>query len=400
MSDADRSLSKLRYVGLLTALVFFVATAEFAVIGLDDQIATELGFPDTSIGYMVSAYAVGMIVGGPLLVATPAVRRANPAVLLAVLTVSYALLTALAAVAPSMPLFVGARAIAGAFGSAVIGSCMAYGSRVATKSERGAAQAWVLSGLSFGTTFGLPITSFLSTVYSWRMTLLLVGAGALLFGLVAARIVPGHFVPNGSVETQAAPRPAFAATALRFATSAFVTAAVFSVFSSAAVLLRSAGFADQRQAVVLFGYGLATIIGTVIVGALIAKAGEEHITAIGSALLTILLICAALLSDLSAIELVIFFVLLGVTGVSMNPAFAVRVIKTGGVGVVVNTLHSSVINCGIVVGGVIAGAVTRSDGGNLALFTIAAVLAGAAMLTVLAARMRSTDQRSKDNVRT
>ncbi|MFM9379107.1 MFS transporter [Gordonia sp. VNK21] len=385
---------------MLTALVFFVATAEFAVIGLDDQIAADLGFADTSIGYVVSAYAVGMIVGGPLLVVTPAARRANPTMLLTALTVAYAMLTILASVAPSLALLVVARAVAGAFGSAVIGSCMAYGARVATESERGAAQAWVLSGLSFGTTFGLPIAAFLSTVYSWRTILLLVGAGVLIVGLAAAKIVPVHFVPDERAQDRVSPRPRFAATALRFATSSFVTAAVFSVFSSAAVLLRSVGFADQRQAVVLFGYGLATIVGTVMVGALIAKAGEERVTAIGTALLTLLLLGAAILSALTAVELVIFFVLLGVTGVSMNPAFAVRVMKTGGVGVVVNTLHSSVINCGIVVGGVIAGAVTRSDGRNSALFVIAAALAGAALLTVLAAGKRPTDQRSPDNVRT
>ncbi|AZZ57173.1 hypothetical protein C5E08_15570 [Rathayibacter iranicus] len=57
--------------------MFFVATAECAVIALDDQIATELDFPDTSIGYMVSAYAVDVIVGGPLLVATPEAQRAG-----------------------------------------------------------------------------------------------------------------------------------------------------------------------------------------------------------------------------------------------------------------------------------------------------------------------------------
>lgn len=397
--NSDVQSSNLRYVGLLTLLVFFVATAEFAVIGLDDKISADLGFADTSIGYVVAAYAIGMIIGGPLLMVIPAARQANPAALLAALTVAYAAMTLLTSAAPSLVLLVIARVAAGAIGSAVIGSCMAYGARVAKKSQRGTAQAWVLSGLSLGTTFGLPIAAFLSAYYSWRTILLLVSMGALISGLIAARAVPGRFASENTDGDHSAARPAVAATALRFATSALVTAAVFSIFSSAAVLLRTVGFSDQRQSVVLFGYGLATIVGTMMVGSLIARVGEERVTAVGGTLLTILLVCAALLGNLTTTQVVIFFLLLGLTGVSMNPAFAVRVMKTGGVGVLVNTLHSSVINCGIVVGGLVAGIFTRSGGSNTVLFAIAASLACAAVLTVLAAHKRITDQRSTADAR-
>ncbi|MEV4182693.1 MFS transporter [Streptosporangium canum] len=370
-----------RAVYLLAFGIFAMVTSEFAVAGLMPQMADGLNATIPQIGYLITAFAVAMAAGGPFL--TLAVLRLRPKPALMLLFAIFLAGNLLAATAPSYPVMMAARIITGVASQAFFGVAISLAVRLTPPQTRGRSIAVVMNGLMVGTLLGLPLSTLIGERLGWRAAFWAVSALAVLAALATMagmRRLERAEGDGGDVRQE---MRVFANPKLWlvFATSAFIIGATFSAFSYLnPILTQVTGFGSGAVPLLLIAYGAATVIGNNIVGRL----ADRHTVGVllcGLALNLIFLIGFALLAQLS-IPAVVFMLGIGLVGVTMNPAMAIRVQRTGNARPLVNTVHSSFITLGVIIGS-FAGGVAIDNFGLRAPLWLGAALAALGILTLL-----------------
>ena len=171
----------------LFVAAFAFGTTEFVIAGILPQVADGLGVSIPAAGYLVSGYALGIAVGGPLLTLATA-RVARKTLLLGLMAAFIAgqLACALAPDFTSMLLF--RVAIAAAHG-AYFGITMVVAVGMVRAERRGMAVALILAGLTVSGIVGVPVGAAIGNVWGWRWTFwamfgLGIVAAAAIFALV------------------------------------------------------------------------------------------------------------------------------------------------------------------------------------------------------------------------
>lgn len=370
-----------RAVYVLALGIFALVTSEFAVAGLMPQMAVGLDATIPQIGYLITYFAVAMAVGGPFL--TIAVLKLHPRPALTVLFAIFLAGNLLAATAPSYSVMVVARAITGVASQAFFGVAISLAVQLSRPQVRGRAIAVVMNGLMVGTLLGLPLSTLIGEQLGWRAAFWAVSALTVLAALATMIGVPrleraeGH---GGGFRQEVA---VFRNRRLWlvFSTSTFIIGATFSAFSYFnPILTQLTGFSAGTVPLLLIAYGAATVIGNHIVGRL----ADRHTVGVqlcGLALNVVFLVGFALLAHLGAPS-VVFMLGIGLVGVTMNPAMATRVQRTGNAGPLVNTVHSSFITLGIIIGSSVGGMAIDGFGLRAPLW-LGAALAVLGLLTLL-----------------
>ena len=147
---------------------FAFGTTEFVIAGVLPQVAAGLGVSVPSAGYLVSGYAIGIAVGGPLL--TLLTTRLSRKTLLIGLTVAFTLGQAACALAPDFVSMLLLRiAIAVAHG-AYFGVAMVVAVGLVREDQRGMAVALILAGLTVSGIVGVPVGTAIGNFWGWRAT--------------------------------------------------------------------------------------------------------------------------------------------------------------------------------------------------------------------------------------
>ena len=147
---------------------FAFGTTEFVIAGVLPQVAAGLGVSVPSAGYLVSGYAIGIAVGGPLL--TLLTTRLSRKTLLIGLTVAFTLGQAACALAPDFVSMLLLRvAIAVAHG-AYFGVAMVVAVGLVREDQRGMAVALILAGLTVSGIVGVPVGTAIGNAFGWRAT--------------------------------------------------------------------------------------------------------------------------------------------------------------------------------------------------------------------------------------
>ncbi|MFI1299185.1 MFS transporter [Streptomyces noursei] len=168
---------------------------------------------------------------------------------------------------------------------------------------------------------------------------------------------------------------------LAFSTSTLIVGATFAAFSYLnPVLTEVTGFATGTVPLLLIAYGAATVVGNTVVGRL-ADRHPVGVQVVGQTLNALFLAGFALLAHL-AVPAVAMMLGIGLVGVTMNPAMATRVQRAGNAGPLVNSVHSSFITLGVIVGSSFGGLVIDSHGLRAPLW-LGAGLAVLGLLTLL-----------------
>lgn len=137
-------------VYVLGLTIFSLATSEFMIAGMMLSLARAFGVSITEIGYLISLYAGGMVIGGPLLTTfVLKLRVPNKQALLWLMT-AYAVAQAIAASATSYEVMAAARVATGVAGSACFGVALAICAELVSPNERGRAASIVVGGLIAG----------------------------------------------------------------------------------------------------------------------------------------------------------------------------------------------------------------------------------------------------------
>jgi predicted MFS family arabinose efflux permease len=336
-------------VYLLGATVFVVTTSELMVAGIMPSLAAAFDVSLAKIGQLISLFALGMALGGPLVTALLLrLRVPNKPALLWLLGL-FVIASIVTTFAPGYATMAIARTIQGASGAACFSLCVTISAELVRQDLRGRAASYVLAGLMLSPVMGVPATALLDQVFGWRVGFGSVAALAMVSTMTVAFGV--HSLERGETVCLTDELEALrnGPLWLAYATSGLVTGATFAAFGYFAPILTDlAGLPSAAIAPLLAVYGVASVAGNLMVGRFADRLTIPILIG-GLVLLASALAVFALYATVPIVS-VPAFLLIGLFGPAMNPAMVTRVMRTGGPLRLVNSLHASIITAGIALG--------------------------------------------------
>jgi DHA1 family inner membrane transport protein len=167
---------------------FAIGTTEFATMSLLPPMAAGLGVDAPTAGHVISAYALGVVIGAPLLAVLGA-RMARRHLLIALMGV-FGLFNALSAIAPDYHWMLAFRFLSGLPHGAYFGVASLVAASLVPSGQRAQAVGRIMLGLTIATIIGVPAASWLGQVVSWRWGFGVVAVLALFCAAMVAIFVP------------------------------------------------------------------------------------------------------------------------------------------------------------------------------------------------------------------
>jgi DHA1 family inner membrane transport protein len=246
---------------------FAIGTTEFMVMGLLPQVADGVDVSIPTAGHLISAYALGVVVGAPVLAFLGA-RLPRRGLLLALMA-AFAAANALSAVAGSYGLLLLARFLCGVPHGAYFGVASLVAAGLAPRGREGRAVAMVMIGLSVANVLGVPAVTWMGQHLGWRSAF---WAATSLAALTAALVT--CFVPASPGNTEATGRRELRLFAdpqawLTLLAGAIGFGGMFALYSYIAeVVTDVGGLPDGAVPVFLLAFGLGMVAGTYLAGPL------------------------------------------------------------------------------------------------------------------------------------
>lgn len=246
---------------------FAIGTTEFVSMGLLPQLADGTGVSIPTAGHAISAYALGVVVGAPMM-AFVGSRWPRRGVLIA-LMVLFVLGNGATALVDSYPQLLVARVVAGLPHGAYFGVASLVAASVAPPARAGRAVAGVMLGLSFANLAGVPAATWLGQNLGWRESFWMVAVLGLLTIVAVVLVVPSTPGDKGSswrTEMAALKRPQ---VLLALLAGAIGFGGMFAVYTYVVPLLTDVGgLAESWAPLFLFVFGLGMVFGTWLAGRL------------------------------------------------------------------------------------------------------------------------------------
>ncbi|HGK7320276.1 MFS transporter [Aeromonas hydrophila] len=365
---------------ILALSIFAMTTSEFMVAGMLPAISSTLNVSIPMAGFLVSIFAASIVIGGPIL--TLFLFRFRQKSALIFLMFLFFFSQVIGAVSESYPTMVLSRILGGVAESAFFGVAISIAVSMVDSDKQGRAASIVLAGIMIASVVGLPMATQIDQSYGWRYSFWIVSAMTLICTVIVIFSIPKSPRPiNVSIraELEALKNKSLWAA---YCTSGLIIGATFSAFTFFAPIFTEAAQLDVSMLPILFaGYGAATVIGNIIVGRFADKYSMK-IMAIGLFILAITLILMALNIN-NTIIAIGCAIIIGFTGLPMNPAMVTRVMRASNNGALVNSLHMSIINLGIVIGSWLSGLLVQANYGWTSPLWFGATLALLGLVSLL-----------------
>ena len=242
---------------------FAIGTGEFVIMGLLPEVARDLQVTIPQAGHVISDYALGVVVGAPLLAVLAAhwPRRALLVALMALFAVGN-LASALAPGYLSLNLL---RFAAGLPHGTYFGVAALVAASLAAPHRRASAVGLVMLGLTSATLAGVPIAAWLGQHLGWRAAFVLVGAIAVLAAVLVRRYVPDLPAAHGAGPLRELGALARPQVWLTLGIGAIGFGGMFSVFSYIKPLLTEVtGMPVSVVPLVLALFGLGMVEGNLV----------------------------------------------------------------------------------------------------------------------------------------
>jgi DHA1 family inner membrane transport protein len=308
----------------LLVCVFGVTTGEFVVAGILPAVAGDLHVSIPAAGLLVTAYALGMIVGGPVLTALTAGRRRKPLVLgLLVVAVAGNLLSA---VAPGYAVLFAARIVTALVTSTFFANAIVIATTSAPADKKASAVAKLALGMNLAMILGAPLGTWIGEAFGWRATF-----AGITACCAAGLALVAWSVPADQPGTRNRALGEFAVfrnreLLLAITITAVANIGVLMVFTYLAPLLTGPGrFAAGAVAPMLLVYGVGATIGNLAGGWLADRAPLRY--QFGALALLVVLLVALRLSPGAIVTGGLVFAL-GAVGFSVIPGMQARVLTT------------------------------------------------------------------------
>ncbi|WP_093801113.1 MFS transporter [Streptomyces sp. Wb2n-11] len=262
-----------RPVALLALAVsaFGIGTTEFVMMGLLPNVADDLDTSVPTAGYLVSAYAIGVVIGAPLLTALGSriPRKRMLLLLMALFTVG----NLASALAPGFGWLVAGRVLAGLPHGAFFGVGAVVAARLVADGRQARAVATMFLGLTVANIVGVPAATLLGQHLGWRATFLVVAVIGLVAMAALARLVP--YVPTDTRQSVGRELRTLGnrQVLLGLLTAVFGFAGVFAVYSYLASMTTEVmGFGESSVTLVLALFGIGMTLGALAAGPLTDRA--------------------------------------------------------------------------------------------------------------------------------
>ncbi|WP_026403567.1 MFS transporter [Actinomadura rifamycini] len=253
----------------LCASVFVVGTAEYLIAGLLPEVSADLGVSQGTAGQAVTAYALGVVIGGPVVtIATARLPRRGLAIGLMLL---FAAGSALSALAPTFTMLLAGRVVSSLSHAAFLALALVMATSVVPAHKTGSTIATVASGFTVATFLGVPLGSLLGHAAGWRAPFAVLTAITLAAVALLALVLPRQQAPATSLRDElrvVSRKPVL----LAIATTAVGLSGVALVFTYIApLLIRVTGFSPAAVSALLLAYGAGSFLGNLAAGKLTDK---------------------------------------------------------------------------------------------------------------------------------
>ncbi|MGO3884745.1 MAG: MFS transporter [Mycetocola sp.] len=246
---------------------FGIGVTEFVVMGLMPQIAAGIGGTDADVGHGISAYALGVVVGAPVITALAA-KVGRKRLLLAII-VLFVVGNGLTIFAADVPTFLASRFLAGLPHGVYFGVASVTAASMADPSRRGRTIAKVFLGLTIANLAGVPAATWLGQMLGWQSAFVVV----VLIGVINLFAVL-IWVPSGPVRSDASITRELTALKsgqlwLGLMIGAIGFAGIFAVYSYITPIVTGmSGVPDSLVPLIMALFGLGMTVGTMFGGRL------------------------------------------------------------------------------------------------------------------------------------
>lgn len=247
---------------------FTIGTTEFATMGLLTNIATDLDVSIPAAGHTITTYALGVVVGAPLI--TVLAAKVERKVLIVWLMAAYAVGNLLSAAAPTLELLMLGRFLTGLPHGVFFGVGAVVGTAVVGASRRGYAVAMMMAGLTVANIVGVPLSSWAGQAMGWRVAFLIIGALGLLTVVSLLLLLPRTPAPRDASVGKEIAALRNGPLWIAFAGSAIGFGGMFAVYSYIKpTLMEVTGMSEGSVPLILALFGVGMTVGVLIGGRLV-----------------------------------------------------------------------------------------------------------------------------------
>lgn len=360
---------------------FGVGAGEFASMGILPNVAQGLGITEPQAGHMISAYALGVVVGAPV-IAVISAKMARRTLLLWLMVV-FAFGNAASALAGNYPSLVGFRFLAGLPHGAYFGVAFLVAAGMAEPNRRAQAVGRVMLGITLATLVGSPVATWLGQALGWRLAFTAVGA----IGALTALLI-WIFLPLDKMQAGASPLRELGALKrkqvwLTLAIPAIGLGGMFAVYSYiASTLTQLSGFSPAFVPVALVLFGIGMNVGNVVGSRL---ADRALMPTIGGMLVWVIAVMALYWLTASNPWMVSFCIFLIGCNFAICPAIQTRLMDVAGdAQTLAAALNHSAFNIANALGAWLGGAAIAAGFGWASTGWVGAVLAVGGLAVFLA----------------
>ncbi|MGJ4050397.1 MFS transporter [Corynebacterium macclintockiae] len=346
-----------RYIAMVAMALggFGIGTTEFVAMGLLNLIAEDFAISEDQAGHVISAYALGVVVGAPLITTlTGSIPRRRLALLL---TAAFIIGNGLSVFAHSYWLLMLSRFIAGFPHGAYFSVTALIAASMAPNGKRGKAVALTGMGLSIATVIGVPVAQWLGSTFGWNAAFAMVA----VIGMVTF-VALWFTVPHMTLMPRTKPITELGALVnsqvlMTLAVGTVGFGGMFAVYTYVSwTLTENAGFNGDLIWIPLMVYGVGMVIGTYIGGVLADRNLEYAI--LGTLLSLVVVLSSFYFLSHNAVAGIINFGVIGLLGSTLVPNLQTRLMDVAGnAQTLAAALNHSALNMANAAGAAVGGAV-------------------------------------------
>lgn len=243
---------------------FAIGTTEFATMSLLPYFAKDLGVDAPTAGHVISAYALGVVVGAPVLTVLGA--RVARRTLLIWLMGAFALFNALCAWAPNFESLLVLRFLSGLPHGAYFGVAALMAVSLVPLNKRNQAVGRMFLGLTIATIVGVPLANWLGQAAGWRWGFVLVAVFGLITAVLVAMLAPLTPAPQGTSPLRELDALKRGQVWLTLAVGAIGFGGLFAVYTYLADILIEVTHVSPAMVPLVLGlFGVGMTVGSIVV---------------------------------------------------------------------------------------------------------------------------------------
>lgn len=377
---------------ILTIGVFGILNTEMGFIGLIPQIAERFGVSTSTAGWLVSIFAIGIAISGPImpLLLSKLERKKVMIIVLLIFIIS----NIISVFTTNFTVLLIARVIPAIFHPVYIALAFSVASDSVNSKDAPKAVARVFIGVSSGMVVGVPIVNFLATQFNLSIALsffALVNIIVLILTLIFIPKMPTKKSVTYGTQLSVLKRPL---TWISILVSILFNAAIFGVYSYLTDYLNIVTEAPSHYvSIILFLYGISNILGNIIAGKLLTSIPQTAIFLLPFALIIIYVSMFGLGSFL--IQMAIISIFWGtLAGISANITQYVITSSAPDAPDLSNGIFLSAVNSGTTIGTFIGGIFITTLGSNYVIMV--GILA--CVINILFILIRNKSFKKQDNI--